>query len=707
MHPSELDILFSPISKLPGITERSVPLLSKLLGRGEAQKREARILDLLFHLPTFYLDRTLLTSVRDVTEESVLTLRLLVQEHRPPEPYSDRPYRILCRDATESITLVFFQAKSYWLSKLLPEGSVRFVTGKVMRYRGAVQMAHPKSIQTEAEFEKERRISPVYPQAAGVSSKFLEKLIPKALELLPSPLGEEEKAVDSPSDLSEMSLLWPRFRRSLQSVHCPETMEECRSCIGGPRSFLAFCEIFTNQFALALLRRKHKEGRGCSYAARGQLTEALRKALPFALTSGQERVLQEIEKDLKAPRRMLRLLQGDVGSGKTIVALMAIATVVESGAQAALMAPTEVLAQQHFEKLHPLCEKIGLQTALLFGKMPAKKRRACLKGIEAGDIDLVIGTHALFQDSVQFHRLGLAVIDEQHRFGVLQRLSLSEKGLHTDVLGMSATPIPRSLVLTRHGDMDLSILKEKPMGRQKIDTRVLSLARLEELIERIAHALQRGQKLYWICPLVTESERVDLAACTERFHFLQTCLSFPVSLVHGKMRKEEKDAAVQAFRTGESKILVATTVVEVGVDVPDATLIVIEHAERFGLSQLHQLRGRVGRGSEKSVCILLYKPPLDPKALARLEVVRRTDDGFLIAQEDLRHRGTGDVLGTRQSGVPLFRLAQIPEHISLIPEAHRQAQILLKEDPGLQTPNSCAALSFLRMFDVETAAFFL
>ncbi len=400
---------------------------------------------------------------------------------------------------------------------------------------------------------------------------------------------------------------------------------------------------------------------------------------------------------------MIRLLQGDVGSGKTIVALIAMADVVEAGRQAALMAPTEILARQHFERMRPLAAAAGLRVALMTGRDKAAERRQGLAALAAGEIDIVVGTHALFQESVAFRDLGFAVVDEQHRFGVHQRLALAGKGEAVDLLVMTATPIPRTLVLAYFGDMDVSALTEKPPGRMPIDTRAIPLERLDEVVAAIGRAIAGGARAYWICPLVEESEALDVAAAEERAAALRQIFGDAVGLVHGRMKGPEKDAAMERFQRGETKALVATTVVEVGVDVPEATIMVIEHAERFGLAQLHQLRGRVGRGAGRSSCLMLYKGPLGEAARARLEIVRETEDGFRIAEEDLRLRGEGDVLGARQAGAPGFRLARLEIHGALLAIARAQAQAALAKGDRLRGEENRGLRLLLYLFERDEA----
>jgi ATP-dependent DNA helicase RecG len=495
---------------------------------------------------------------------------------------------------------------------------------------------------------------------------------------------------------------YPSFAAALNALHRPAAPAEVQ-----PESYawtrLAYDELLAGQLALALVRAHLRRPAGRATAGTGALRKTLIESLPYSLTASQSRAIKDIAADLAKPERMLRLLQGDVGAGKTVVALLSAATVIEGGRQAALMAPTEILARQHHATIAPLAAKAGIEVAILTGRERGRERSEVLERLRLGDIHILVGTHALFQDDVEFRDLGLAIVDEQHRFGVHQRLALARKGEAVDMLVMTATPIPRTLVLTYFGDMDISELREKPAGRQPIDTRTLPIERLDEVVEAIGRALSEGRRVYWVCPLVEESEKSDLAAAEERFAELKRKFGARTDLVHGRMKGSEKDAAMARFATGDSRLLVATTVIEVGVDVPQATVMVIEHAERFGLAQLHQLRGRIGRGSERSTCLLLYRPPLGETAKARLEIMRQTEDGFRIAEEDLRLRGEGDVLGTRQSGVPGFHIARIEVHGKLIGAARDDAQLVLSRDPTLSSERGGALRHLLYLFGRDEA----
>jgi ATP-dependent DNA helicase RecG len=494
----------------------------------------------------------------------------------------------------------------------------------------------------------------------------------------------------------------PSFAIALRAVHRPQAPADLAPD-GAPWSRLAYDELLAGQLALALLRAHQRTRGGRGTAAAGHLRARIIAALAYSLTPSQQRAVTDIVSDLAQPQRMLRLLQGDVGSGKTVVALLAAAHVIEAGRQAAIMAPTEILARQHLSTVAPLAAACGIRVALLTGRERGRDRADILSALAAGTIDLVVGTHALFQDDVAFHDLALAVVDEQHRFGVHQRLALTRKGEAVDLLVLTATPIPRTLVLTYFGDMDVSALREKPAGRQAIDTRTIPLGRLNEVIDAAARALDEGRRVYWVCPLIEESESIDLAAAEERHADLKSRFGDKVDLVHGRMRGPDKDRAMARFAAGETQLLVATTVIEVGVDVPEASVMVIEHAERFGLAQLHQLRGRVGRGAERSICLLLYKAPLGETAKARLAIMRETDDGFRIAEEDLKLRGEGDLLGTRQSGMPGFRIARLDLHGHLLSAARDDAALMLSRDPELSSPRGEALRHLLYLFARDEA----
>ena len=692
MRPALLNPLFAAVRMLPGVGPKVEKLYARLLGREDAP----RILDLLFHLPSGVIDRRARPKLKDVTFDSVVTVEVTVDRHRPPPPGRPRaPYQVYTSDETGDLTLVFFNARKDYLQKLLPVDERRYVSGTVAVYDGMLQMVHPDRVVSEADLAKLPLLDPVYPLTEGLTSYQVGRAVAAALGKLP-PLPEWQ----DPDWLAARH--YPSFAEALTQLHRPEQPDDLLP--EGPAwSRLAYDEFLAGQLALALVRAHLRRQAGQRSAGDGRLRTRILAALPYSLTPSQRRAVEEIVSDLAQPQRMLRLLQGDVGAGKTVVALIAAAAVIEAGRQAALMAPTEILARQHLATIAPLAEAAGIRIAVLTGRERGRERSETLAHLAAGEIDLLIGTHALFQEEVAFQDLALAVVDEQHRFGVHQRLALTRKGEAVDVLVMTATPIPRTLVLTYFGDMDVSELREKPAGRQPVDTRTVPLGRLGEVIDGIGRALEEGRRVYWVCPLVAESETIDLAAAEERFAVVNQRFGKEVDLVHGRMKGADKDAAMARFAAGETRLLVATTVIEVGVDVPEATVMVIEHAERFGLAQLHQLRGRVGRGREKSTCLLVYKPPLGELAKARLAVLRDSEDGFRIAEEDLRLRGEGDVLGTRQSGMPGFRLARIEAHRDLIEAARDDAALILARDPGLTTPRGEALRHLLYLFERDEA----
>jgi ATP-dependent DNA helicase RecG len=692
MRPSQLNPFFASVTTLPGVGPKLDKLLRRLTGRDDG----ARVADLLFHLPAGTIDRRARPKLRDVVPGTVATVEVTIDRHRAPPPGRSRaPYLVYASDETGNLVLTYFSAHTDYIEKLLPIGERRYISGMTALYDGMLQMVHPDRVVDEAGLAKLPLVEPVYPLTEGLFASQLRRAIEGAIDKLPA-LPEWQ----DPAYLAREG--FPSFDEALRLVHRPAVPADALPT-SAAWSRLAYDELLAGQLALGLMRAHMRRISGRGTVGDGRLRERIIAALPYSLTASQVRALADIASDLGQPHRMLRLLQGDVGSGKTVVALLACAAVIEAGRQAAIMAPTEILARQHLATIATVAEAAGLKVALLTGRERGRARSDILARLAAGDIDLLVGTHALFEEEVAFRELALAVVDEQHRFGVHQRLALARKGEAVDVLVMTATPIPRTLVLTYFGDMDISELREKPAGRKPIDTRTVPLGRIDDVVAGVGRALEEGRRVYWVCPLIEESETVDLAAAEDRFQSLQERFGALVGLVHGRLKGADKDRAMESFAQGETRLLVATTVIEVGVDVPEASVMVIEHAERFGLAQLHQLRGRIGRGAEHSSCLLLYRAPLGETAKARLAIMRETEDGFRIAEEDLKLRGEGDVLGTRQSGMPGFRLARIETHGKLLQVARDDAALVLARDPKLESARGEALRTLLYLFERDEA----
>ena len=692
--PPVLDPLFRSLRSIKGVGPQLSALLNRFFG---TEGHDAIALDLLMHMPVGIVDRRRMEGVARTFVGHTATLRLHIDRHvsPPPRGKATRRHVVFAHDETGDIQLVYFGAQGNWVEKLLPVGEERFVSGTIGFFNGTRQMTHPDYVVDVADFDTMPLVEPVYPLTHGLSTKALTKLVRATLDTLP----------DLPEWITAERMeqfRWPTFRAAMTGVHAPKDPADAE--LSGPaRHRLAYDEYLAGQLALLIVRSTLVSARGISRSFTGEMTGRVEAALPFQLTPGQRLAIDSIRTDLAAPTRMSRLLQGDVGAGKTVVALMAMAAIAEGGAQSALMAPTELLAAQHFRTLQPLAEKAGLSVALLTGKQSAAERRTIVEGIAYRAVDIVVGTHALFQGAVEFADLGLVVVDEQHRFGVSQRLALTDKGKHADLLVMTATPIPRTLVLTHFGDMAVSVLREKPRGRQPIDTAVTSIGEYDRVVARLKSRIDDGAQAFWVTPLVEESEVLDIVSAEDRFAALRQLFGDRVALVHGRMSAAAKQEVMDRFQANEVKILVATTVIEVGVDVPNATIMIIEHAERFGLAQLHQLRGRVGRGSQRSACLLLYKEPLSETAQARLETIRSTEDGFEIAERDLDLRGQGDLLGTRQSGMPGYHLAVADVHRHLLEYAHDDARAILRDNPGLVGPYGDAVRMLLYLFRKDLA----
>lgn len=690
MRPPVLNPLFAGLKGLSGIGPKFLALFARLFGQDEP-----RFIDALFHLPHSAIDRRARPKLKDVQPDTIVTVEVHIDRHKPAPPRGRAPHRVTAHDETNDIELVFFGMPRERIEKMLPVGQKRFVSGKAILYDGRLQMTHPDRVADEAGLAKLMAVEPVYPLTQGLSNAMVRRACAAACERL----RDLPEWIDSAFLKAKQ---FGSFRASLEHLHKPDEPQDVEIA-GLYRARLAYDELLAHQLALSLVRSDMKRDPGRAHRAEGVLRAKIEAVLPFSLTPSQGRAIDEIARDLSSDERMLRLLQGDVGSGKTLVALLAAAHVIESGKQAVIMAPTEVLARQHLARIAPLAVAAGIRVEILTGRERSASRTALLRDLASGGVDLLVGTHAVFQDDVVFKDLALAVVDEQHRFGVHQRLALADKGIATDVLVMTATPIPRTLVLTYFGDMEVSELREKPAGRQPIETVAVALDRLHEVVEAVRRAIDSGARAYWICPLVEESEEVDFAAAEARFAHLQEFFGARAGLVHGKMKAADKDEAMERFASGKTPLLVATTVVEVGVDVPEATIIVIEHAERFGLGQLHQLRGRVGRGKDKSTCLLLYRAPLGATAKRRIEIMRETEDGFRIAEEDLALRGEGEILGTRQSGMPGFKMADASVHRDLLETARKDAALIVTNDPLLQSPRGEALRMLLHLFEREDA----
>jgi len=674
MRPERLNLLFSDTENLDGVGPKLKKPLDKL--------GLTRLRDLAYHLPDRFVDRRAVANLDEAQVGEQIVVALTPTEHRPTSGRG--PYRVLASDAVGNVcALTYFGRASYTAKKLLPVGELRWIAGRLDQYGQMLQIVHPDHVEAESTGLLMRLSEPVYALAEGLTQPRVAGLIGQALAQLPD-LPEWIE----PGLLAKMQ--WPAWRDALLLAH--------RGAHPAARDRLAYDELLANSLALMLVREMNRARRGQPMKGDGSLRDRLR--LPFPLTGAQRRSIGEIEGDLAQSSPMLRLLQGDVGAGKTVVALEAMLLAVEAGGQAAMLAPTEILARQHYDTLRALAAPTGVSIALLTGRDKGRARESILMGLLDGSISMIVGTHAIFQDSVSYRNLALVVIDEQHRFGVSQRLMLTRKGKVTPhCLAMTATPIPRTLMLAQYGEMDVSRLDEMPPGRQPIDTRVVAADRFADVVAGLERHLATGQQAYWVCPMVRESETEDMAAAEARYAALKARFGDAVVLVHGQLRPEDKDAAMERFAFGQAKLLVATTVIEVGVDVPNATLMVIEQAERFGLAQLHQLRGRVGRGSEKSVCLLLRGETLSETARERLALMRETQDGFRLAEEDLRLRGGGELLGTRQSGDTPFRVASIEQIQRLLPLAHDDACLLVERDGGLTGERGDAARLLLYLFE--------
>ncbi len=683
--PSELFHLFGDLNNLSGIGPKTIINLKNL----SIEKPR----DFLFNLPVSVLDRLPVSSIRGVAASQIVTVEVLVKAHKIGRSRASA-YRVNVQDTEVSFQLVFFNARKEYLESLLPVGERRIISGKLEFYDNIPQIVHPHHVKKINDEKAIVRFEPVYPLTSGISQKLMFSTIDGLLKKLPK-LGEW-------IDKEVLKIKgWPSWQDALKSAHFPVSADGA-SNTDPARLRLAFDELFSHQLSLSIARNKIKRSKGRANISTGIFQTKVLNNLPFKLTEDQKVSIRDILDDLKKPERMNRLLQGDVGSGKTIVAFIGLVAAVEAGGQGVIMAPTEILARQHFETLLPLAEKPGVSLSLLTGRDRGNLRSNKLADIKEGRVNVIIGTHALFQADVVFKDLRFAVVDEQHRFGVNQRLELGKKGSVVDLLIMTATPIPRSLALAQYGDMDISIIKQKPPGRKPINTALISDKRIDEVVDKLKQSIAKGAQAYWVCPLIEESEVLHYTAAERRFEQLRAKLGEGVvELVHGKMSSETKDKIMDRFVSGNTKLLVATTVIEVGVNVPSANIMVVENAEKFGLAQLHQLRGRVGRGSNQSTCLLLYKEPLTIFSKKRLSILRETEDGFKISEVDLNLRGSGDAIGTAQSGLPRFRIANIDMIEMLMETAHQQARYLLAKDPNLETPQGKAVRNLLWLMDQD------
>ncbi|THD75006.1 ATP-dependent DNA helicase RecG [Thalassobius vesicularis] len=685
--PEPLFPLFADLETLAGVGPKTAKNLAQL---GVEKPR-----DLLFTLPYSGIDRSRRASVRGAVLPDVVTVEVTVGAHKAPRSKGGA-YRITVEDAETAFQLVFFHARGDYLLRQLPVGSRRIVSGKVEMFDGIAQMVHPDHILPLEEAAEIPAFEPVYPLTAGVTQKQMTKAQEAALARAP----ELPEWID-PEQKSRAG--WPDWHAAVLAAHHPQAPEDL-AAHAPARERLAYDELMAHQLTLALARSRLRKAKGRQTKGNGALQARVLTRLPYRPTGAQLRAIEEIAADMAAPIRMNRLLQGDVGAGKTLVAFMALLIAVEAGGQGVMMAPTEILARQHLEGLRPLAADAGVTLELLTGRDKGAERRSKLEALARGDIQMLVGTHAVFQKDVEFQDLRLAVVDEQHRFGVRQRLELGQKGTLADMLVMTATPIPRSLALAQYGDMDVSVLDEKPPGRKPIKSAMVSTSRIDEVVAHLRRAIAEGRQAYWVCPLVEESEVLDLTAAEDRFAQLRAVLGEGrVGLVHGQMPPADKDAAMADFVAGRTNVLVATTVIEVGVNVPNATIMVIERAETFGLAQLHQLRGRVGRGTAESTCLLLYQAPLSEGASRRLSTLRDTEDGFRIAEVDLEMRGAGDLIGTAQSGLPRFRVADLERQTALMEVAQSDARALMAQDPTLEGPRGRAARVLLWLMEQDQA----
>ena len=683
MRPAHLDLLLSPINKLKGVGPKLENIINKL-----GIKLNVHF---LWHFPYRIIEKKYYENIHDAPINQLVTLKIEVIKHYPSK-FRRQPYRVSCLANETPIDIVYFNARHPVVRSVLPVKNIKMISGKLEFFKNKFQITHPSSIENISDIQLLREKEPVYSLTAGLNMKSFIKLSNQVLQSVP--------------DLDEWinktlieKYKFTSWKDAVEKLHNPE-IDDTYSEKNFYRRRLAFDELYAHQLAICIVRTIDNRKKSISFKSDDNFKNKLIKNLEFKLTNSQLTVLNEIQSDLFSNKQMIRLLQGDVGSGKTIVALISMLTVIESGYQVTLMAPTSILAYQHYENISKLINKLPIEIDILTGKDKGRKRLEKLEKIKSGDTKIIIGTHALIQEGVNFNKLGLSVIDEQHRFGVYQRMAFNYKGFRPSILVMSATPIPRTLTLAAYGDMDESRITEKPVGRKPIITSALTLKKENSLIERIKNKINNSSdKFFWVCPLIEESQELDLKAATDRYNFLNKIFKNKVLLIHGQLNEKEKEATMEKFKNEDYRILVATTVIEVGIDIKSATTIIIEHAERFGLAQLHQLRGRVGRNNEESYCILLHKENINDTAKKRLNIMTETNDGFLIAEEDLKIRGPGEILGKRQSGLPSFNVADLSYDGDLLEEAKLNAEIIINSDPKLENNKNLRDLLYIHERD--------